>query len=140
MDPAEFTEYLVIKRIFYLKTNPDDPAGQTYLIQKRFLYIRSFQLYRFFRHVAYMNKLFHQISDLENYLDFQLMLRRQHFYPFGNIKLNLADRKFVKNTFQYPGDILFPKLFTVQLPLLRHISPGVPWTCEAFLRGKAFEN
>ena len=60
-----------------------------------------------------MNQLFHQLPDLENDLIFQFMLRRQHFYPLGNIELDFADRKFIENTFQYPGNVLFSELLAV---------------------------
>lgn len=60
-----------------------------------------------------MGQLLHALADLREDLGFQFVLWRKHLDPFRNVELNLADREFVEDVFQYLCDVFFAELFAV---------------------------
>ena len=112
-DSAHVTEHFVIVLVIYLDADLYGAVGQIDVIQKGFLDIGAFQLYRFPGDVPDVEHALHAGFDLGKDLGFQLVVSRQHFHPFWHEKLDLGNRKLIQDFFQNLGYVLFFQLFTV---------------------------
>ena len=112
-DAAELAEDAVIVFVLHLQADADGAVGKADFIQKGVLDIGSSQFNGFFLDVTDVGEMRHPFFDLGEDLGFQLVVRGKHFYPFWDVELDLADRKFVEDMLQDPGDVLLAELLAV---------------------------
>ena len=108
-----FRQHFIVIRFFHIQRNAYNAVRQAYSIRLTALYVLAFQCYGIFQYIPNGSVIFHQKFYLIDHINLHTIIQRQHFHPFGHIKLNGRNWKLIKYILKQHMNIFFFELLTI---------------------------